>query len=232
MPHLHSRNYALPLLAAFIFALAAGPALAQSADDYKGDPYTIGVCPVSGEALGSMGDPILLNHEGRDIRFCCAGCPPKFKSDPGQFLSKIDDLMIEAQKGHYPLDTDIVSGDPLGDSPIDIIHNNRLVRFSSQMSAQKFYRDPDKIIAKLDEAVIAKQVDSYPLDTCVIAGESLTAMGEPIQIVAANRLVQFCCAGCVDKFWKDPHAAFQKIDGGAAGAGHGGEEGSDHKTEH
>ena len=113
----------------------------------------------------------------------------------------------------------------MGDSPIDIIHNNRLVRFSSQMSAQKFYRDPGKIIAKIDEAVIAKQVDSYPLDTCVISGEKLTVMGEPIQLVAANRLVQFCCAGCVDKFWKDPHGTFQKIDGGTAGS----EEGNDQK---
>ncbi len=224
MPHLHLRNFVLALLAVFIFALAGGPAVAQSADDYKGDPYTIGVCPVSGEVLGSMGDPILLNHEGRDIRFCCAGCPPKFKSDPGQFLSKIDDLMIEAQKGYYPLDTDIVSGDALGDAPVDIVYNNRLVRFSSQMSAQKFHRDPGTFLAKLDEAVIAKQVEGYPLDTCVISGEPLTVMGEPIQLVAANRLVQFCCAGCVDKFWKDPHGTFQKIDGGTAGS----EEGSDH----
>ena len=229
MPRSHPRTYALALLAACIFALAAGPALAQSADDYKGDPYTIGVCSVSGQPLGSMGDPFLLNHEGRDIRFCCAGCPPKFKSDPAQFLSKIDALMIEAQKGHYPLDTDIVSGDPLGDAPVDMIHYNRLVRFSSQMSAQKFYRDPDKFIAKLDKAVIAKQMDSYPLDTCVISGEKLTVMGEPIQLVAANRLVQFCCAGCVDKFWKDPHGTFQKIDGGTASAGHSDEEGSDEK---
>ncbi len=229
MPRLHPRNFPLALLAAFIFALAGGSALAQKAADYKGDPYTIGVCPVSGEALGTMGDPILQNHEGRDIRFCCAGCSPKFESDPGQFLSKIDALMIEGQKGHYPLDTDVVNGDPLGDAPVDMIHNNRLVRFSSQMSAQKFMRDPDKFIAKLDEAVIAKQVDSYPLDTCVISGEKLTAMGEPIQLVAANRLVQFCCAGCEDKFWEDPHGTFQKIDGGTAGVAHGDEEGSDHK---
>ena len=227
MSRLHLPYSTLAALAVLSLALVGGSAFAQSEDDYEGDPYTIGVCSVSGELLGSMGDPILLNHEGRDIRFCCAGCSPKFESDPGQFISKIDALMVEAQKGHYPLDTDVVSGDPLGDAPVDVIHNNRLVRFSSQMSAQKFLKDSDAFIAKLDEAVIAKQVESYPLDVCVISGEELTAMGEPIQLVAANRLVQFCCAGCVDKFWESPHTAFQKIDGGSAGD----EEGSDHKKE-
>lgn len=224
MPQLHPHHYTLAAVAVLAFALSGTSALAQNPDEYKGDPYTLGTCPVSGSELGSMGNPILLNHEGRDIRFCCAGCPPKFKSDPLQFLSKIDSLMIEAQMGHYPLDTDVVSGDPLGDAPVDIIHYNRLLRFSSHMSAQKFHRKPGEYIAKLDKAVIAKQLESYPLKTCVISGEPLTVMGDPIQLVAANRLVQFCCAGCVNKFWEDPHGAFLKIDGG-----HAGKEGSDTK---
>lgn len=222
----HPHRYTLAAAAILAFALSGTSALAQDPDDYKGDPYTLGVCPVSGLELGSMGDPILFSHEGRDIRFCCAGCPPKFESDPGQYLSKVDSLMIEAQKGYYPLDTDVVSGDPLGDAPVDIILNNRLVRFSSQMSAQKFYRKTDEYIAKLDEAVIAKQLESYPFDTCVISGEPLTIMGEPIIVVAANRLVQFCCGGCASEFWKDPLGTFSKIDGGPTAKS---AEGSDHK---
>ena len=202
------RQHFLILLAACLLTLSGATAGAQDAESYKGDPYTLSVCSVSEQALGSMGDAILFNYEGRDIRFCCAGCPPKFKADPAMYISKIDAMMVEAQKPRYPLDTDIVTGDPLGDEPIDIVHNNRLVRFSSQMSAQKFFRDADGFLAKLDEAVIAAQVESYPIDTCVITGEKLDAMGDPIQIVAANRLVQFCCGGCEAKFWKDPQAAF------------------------
>ncbi len=222
----HPHHYTLAAVAVLAFALSGASVPAQNPDDYKGDPYTLSACPVSGLELGSMGDPILFNHEGRDIRFCCPGCPPKFESDPGQFLSKIDSLMIEAQKGHYPLDTDVVSGDPLGDAPLDVIHNNRLIRFSSQRNAQKFYRKSDKYIAKLDEAVIAKQKESYPLDKCVITGEPLTTMGEPAEVVAANRLVLFCCAGCGNRFWKDPHGTFSKIDGGHVPKSG---EGSDHK---
>ncbi len=234
----HVPQFTLAALVALSFAFAGSSAIAQSADDYKGDPYTLGVCSVSGEALGSMGDPILLNHEGRDIRFCCAGCKPKFENNPAKALSKIDAMMVEAQKELYPFDTDVVSGAALGDAPVDVIHYNRLVRFSSQMSAQKFMKDSDKYIAMLDKAVIAKQLESYPIDKCVISGEALDVMGDPIQLVAANRLIQFCCTGCVETFWKSPHTAFQMLDAGKAGEGsdskkkkdgeHAGHEGHDH----
>lgn len=217
----------LTVFAVCALMLLGGHAVAQDPESYRGDPYTLSVCSVSGAELGSMGDPILLNHEGRDIRLCCAGCKPKFAAEPAKYISMIDAMMVEAQLPLYPLDTDIVSGDALGDEPIDVVHNNRLVRFSSQMSAQKFYRAPDSYLAKLDEAVIAAQVESYPLDTCVITGEPLDAMGKPVQIVAGNRLVQFCCEGCEAKFWKNPQAAFLKLGGGHSAKSD--EEGSDHK---
>jgi len=218
--------YSAVALAVCAIALLGSSAGAQDAEDYKGDPYTLRVCPVSGSPLGSMGTPILLNHAGRDIRFCCAGCTPKFDAEPAKYISKIDALMVEAQTPLYPLDTDVVNDAPLGDEPVDVVHNNRMVRFSSQMSAQKFFRAPEQYLAKLDEAVIASQIDSYPLTTCVIAGEALDTMGEPLKIVAGNRLVQFCCAGCESKFWKNPQKALAKLDGGAAGEE---EEGSDEK---
>lgn len=222
----HPHYYTLTAVTVLALALVATSAFAQKPDEYKGDPYTLGVCAVSGEKLGAMGDPVLLNHEGRDIRFCCAGCPPKFEKDPGQYLSKVDALMVKAQKGHYPLDTDVVSGEPLGDVPVDVIHNNRLLRFSSQTNAQKFSGKADEYLAKLDKAVIAKQKESYPLDKCVITGEALTTMGEPAELVVANRLVLFCCAGCGNRFWKDPHGNLSKIDSGHVPES---AEGSDHK---
>lgn len=219
-----SGHLALALVLLAGVAMLNPAAVAQKADDYKGDPYTAGICPVSGEPLGSMGDPILMNQRGRDVRLCCAGCPAKFEANPSKYLSKIDKVMIEQQMSFYPLDTDVVNGEALGDDTIDIIHFNRLVRLGSQMSAQKFNKSPDKYIAKLNEAVIAKQIESYPLETCVISGEPLDTMGEPIQVVVANRLVQFCCGGCEAKMWEDPAGTLNKI---SSGGGDG--EGSDSK---
>ena len=36
--------------------------------------YPLNVCPISGEELGGMGDPINLVVEGKLVRVCCNGC--------------------------------------------------------------------------------------------------------------------------------------------------------------
>ncbi len=53
-------------------------------------PYPLETCLVSGEELGSMGDPVVLVHEGREIKFCCDRCEPKFREDPEKYLSQLD----------------------------------------------------------------------------------------------------------------------------------------------
>jgi YHS domain-containing protein len=52
-------------------------------------PYPIDTCLVSGEKLGSMGDPVVIVHEGREIKFCCDSCVPDFKKDPDKYLEKL-----------------------------------------------------------------------------------------------------------------------------------------------
>jgi hypothetical protein len=47
------------------------------------------ICPVSGEALGSMGPPIKLNVAGHDVFICCEGCEDPLVSDPAKHLAKI-----------------------------------------------------------------------------------------------------------------------------------------------
>jgi YHS domain-containing protein len=44
----------------------------------------------------------------------------------------------------------------------------------------------------------------YPLETCVVSGEDLGAMGERSAWSYKGTEVQFCCADCVDEFKKDP----------------------------
>jgi YHS domain-containing protein len=53
------------------------------------DTYPLKVCVVSGEELGSMGKPYVLDHEGTEVRFCCEDCLPKFKADPDKYLAKL-----------------------------------------------------------------------------------------------------------------------------------------------
>jgi hypothetical protein len=43
------------------------------------ESYPLDTCAVAGKKLGSMGDPIVYVHEGRQVKFCCKGCVPSFK---------------------------------------------------------------------------------------------------------------------------------------------------------
>jgi YHS domain-containing protein len=53
------------------------------------DDYPLDVCVVSGEKLGSMGEPFVITHEGTEVRFCCDSCVPKFEKDPAKYLAKL-----------------------------------------------------------------------------------------------------------------------------------------------
>ena len=53
-------------------------------------PYPLQTCIVSDEPLGSMGDPVVIVHEGKEIKFCCDSCQPKFEAEPAKYLPKLD----------------------------------------------------------------------------------------------------------------------------------------------
>jgi hypothetical protein len=46
-----------------------------------------GTCVVSGEALGSMGDPITVEHGEHKIKLCCDGCTEDFDADPEKYIA-------------------------------------------------------------------------------------------------------------------------------------------------
>ena len=48
------------------------------------------ICPVTEEALGSMGTPIKVTVEGRDVFLCCEGCVDAIKADPAKYLAILD----------------------------------------------------------------------------------------------------------------------------------------------
>lgn len=66
------------------------PSTAPATDDYP-----IDFCVVSGDKLNAMGDPIVYQHEGREIRFCCDSCIRTFKREPAKYLAKLDAAVAE-----------------------------------------------------------------------------------------------------------------------------------------
>jgi hypothetical protein len=51
--------------------------------------YTLDTCVVSGEKLGSMGDPVVKVYDGQQVKFCCNSCVKDFEKDKAKFLTKI-----------------------------------------------------------------------------------------------------------------------------------------------
>ncbi|MEQ8821043.1 MAG: hypothetical protein RLY93_12440 [Sumerlaeia bacterium] len=181
-----------------------------------GDPWPLDTCVVSGQKLGSMGDPVIRLHEGREVRFCCAGCIGMFEKDPAKYLAAADKKIEEQQMPRYPLDHCIIdtseelSEDPAKNSPSVV--GNRLFLYCCPPCDKKVRAEPAKYIAILDEAAIEKQTAGYPLDTCVVSGQPLDSMGGAVNVVLANQLVKLCCAGCEKKVEANPAATLAKID--------------------
>jgi YHS domain-containing protein len=169
--------------------------------------YPLTVCPVSGEELGSMGDPIDFLHEGRLVRFCCGTCEEQFTKNPAKVLAEIDAAVVETQRDAYALETCPISGMKLGGmgEPYDHVHGTRLVRFCCGSCRPKFDEDPEAAMAKVDAALVEAQKATYPHTMCPVTAEMPNdAMGEPYDILYGTRLVRLCCEACVGEFWKSP----------------------------
>lgn len=230
-----SRN----VLAAFILlAIACVPALAQTSapghvarpsakadqpkkDDPRsaesqaarvGDPYPLATCPISGGKLGSMGEPVVKLYDGREVRFCCKSCPPKFEKDLPKSLAALDEAIIEDQSSLYPLKTSLVTGKALPEKPLEFVYGNRLVRVASDEEKSAFMKEPAKFMAELDKAVVEAQAKDYPLKKCPVSGEELGSMGKPVDVVVGGHLVRLCCKSCKKDVLNDPAKFIAKLE--------------------
>lgn len=174
--------------------------------------YTLDTCPVSGAKLGSMGDAVVKTYDGKEVRFCCAGCPAKYEADPAKYDEKIQEGVVKQQKSDYPLETCVVSGQKLGSmgEPVEYVHDNRLVRLCCKGCISAVEKDPAKHLTELDKAAIEKQKADYPLDTCVVRGDELDDNAK--DVVIGGQLVRLCCPGCEKKLRAEPQKYLTQID--------------------
>jgi hypothetical protein len=74
------------LIIAFASTLLLG---CNSTDLPNAKAYPLKTCIVSDNDLKSMGEPVVIVHEGQQIKFCCKPCIKKFKKDPAKYLVKL-----------------------------------------------------------------------------------------------------------------------------------------------
>ncbi len=200
------------------------------------DPYPLDACPISGGKLGSMGDPIVKRYDDREVRFCCAPCIGKFEADLDASWRSVDEAIVKDQMRYYPVTTCVVLGDPLvEDVAVSFVYRNRLIRLCCTMCKQSFESDPGQYLSILNKAAADMQRPDYPLDTCLVSGNTLGSMGEPTEMIVAGRLMRFCCAGCESKVESDPAKFISTIDASWQAEGlfmpavQSGGEGADHR---
>lgn len=194
-------------------------------------------CPISGEDLDE--DAQVVMHKGNMIGLCCKKCRGKWNDMNMEDRDAIVVALSEAQpsgdhgkmdhdagNGHaaddkrkgdfYTLNTCPISGGELGGmgDPVVKVYHGREVRFCCAGCIKKFESSMAENWKKIDKQIIKTQLPYYPVDTCIVSGEAFGGdeMGEPINYVHNNRLVRFCCKGCIKKFEADAEAFMEKLD--------------------
>ena len=220
-----------------VLALVAGMAIAQAnqekqADhqDHKGEKmaaekggdakvianqlpsYPLATCPVSGEALAGMEDAQNVVVDGHLVRVCCKSCVRKVEADPKKYIGLVEAAVIKEQTPGYPMTTCPLTGEELGSmgEPIQLVHGTRLVQLCCKGCVKGFMKNPAKTMEKLDAALIAKQLKTYKLKTCVVSGEELEA-GKAVDFLYGTKLVRVCCKSCVKAVKKDPAKHLAKL---------------------
>ncbi len=56
------------------------------------------------------------------------------------------------------------------------------------------------------------EIKPYPLKTCIVSGEKLGEMGDPVRFVYQGQEMKFCCDECVGKFKKNPDKYLKKLE--------------------
>ena len=59
--------------------------------------YPSDKCVVSGEALGSMGDPVVLTHKGQEVKLCCSDCVDGFNKEPEKYLAALKEGQVTSK---------------------------------------------------------------------------------------------------------------------------------------
>lgn len=93
-----SKHIAIGLLSGVLMLTSACAIAAEGGEAKKVKLYPLEICLVTGEKLGGMGKPVVINHEGQEIKFCCKGCVKSFTKEPAKYLKKMEEEVKAGKK--------------------------------------------------------------------------------------------------------------------------------------
>ena len=182
------------------------------------EPSTLGICVAGGEELGARRDNVLIVDRGRELELCSEHGADGLGERADELHAAADAAMAADQRPYYPLELCLVDEEALvveGEHEAhELVLKNRLFRLCSARCAETLAGDAlEAAFVRLDEAVAAAQRPDYPLENCAVnLRGALGSMGEPVELVLANRLVRFCCKNCEPRFGRDPRRYLPRLD--------------------
>ena len=156
------------------------------------------ICPVTGEALGSMGEPIKVQVGQQVAYLCCKGCQGKQLSADHWKTIQIN---IAAAQGTCP-----IMGKPVDASMKSTVVNGQQVFVCCPPCIPKIQADVKGSLQKVNASYVSfvkaeRQANSDQLHAmaqgiCPVSGGKLGSMGAPIKVkVGENEVAFLCCKG-------------------------------------
>jgi hypothetical protein len=180
--------------------------------------YPLTTCAVSGEKLGKEAVDTVI--DGRLVRVCCKDCVAGAEKDKAAIFTKIDKGVVEQQRMAYPMKTCPTSGEALDGDAVEVVVGTRLLKVCCQKCVAAVTENPEKALKALNDAYVAAQKPTYPLNTCVATGEEIGKDPEmkPVDFLYGTRYYRLCCAGCKKAIVKDPEGMWAKVEAARAAA--------------
>ncbi len=160
------------------------------------------ICPVSGQNLGSMGEPVKIQAGEQIAYLCCKGCQGKKIS--AKHWATIQTRIAKAQ-GTCP-----IMGKEVDATMKSTVVDGQQIFVCCPPCIPKIQADSKTAIAKINESygkfvAAERQAESDKLHIkaqgiCPVTGQKLGSMGKPVKVkVGEEEHVFLCCQGCVGK---------------------------------
>jgi hypothetical protein len=119
--------------------------------------YPLEKCPISGEKLGGMGDPVDHVVGMRLVRLCCNKCVAAVDANPDETFAKLERAYIASQKGAYKVAVCPVDGTKLEEGKaMDALYGTQLVRLCSEDCKKTLNRSPHRVLNQLENLKAGK----------------------------------------------------------------------------
>lgn len=156
------------------------------------------ICPVTGEALGSMGAPVKVRI-GEQVAFlCCEGC--QNKPVVAKHWKKIQERLAAAQ-GSCP-----IMGEPVSAEMNSTVVDGQRVFVCCPPCIEKIQANPNPALEKVtanykaflkhETQVARDQRHIEAQKICPVTGKPLGSMGDPVKVQVGEEVAFLCCKGC------------------------------------